>query len=85
VTISTAGVEHRQRSNYSSTAIVLSIMRQDRIIGIDGDVLCKQAGQASQSSSIRPKPAITSCAPMMVVAIWAIDNLFCVACARINS
>jgi hypothetical protein len=57
----------------------------DRIIGTVGDGLCKPADWLPQRSSISPNPAITSWAPMIVVATWAIDNRFCVACERISS
>lgn len=70
---------------YSSNPIVMSIMRQNQIIGSDGDGMCKPADRLPHRSSISPNPAITSWAPMMVVATWAIDNRFWVACERISS
>jgi hypothetical protein len=57
----------------------------DRIIGTVGDALCRPDDRLPQRSSISPNPAITSWAPMIVAATWAIDNRFCVACERISS
>ena len=70
--------------HYRHNSFTMSIFRHDEnLSALDFDRMALDAH--SLVSPIRPSPPNTSCAPMIVVAICAIDRRFCVACWRISS